>query len=103
MRIEDLNWYDWWLSHSVEDVAIKHNLKPAHANWLEAFSFTIVTDLPEESKIAPHVLSAIMDAKTARQMCGDGSFGGPYRASDDIMHELFAACLEDVLHLLKFE
>src|SRR5512138_2395061 len=95
-----LNWYDWWLSHSVEDVAIKHNLKPSHANWLEAFSFTMVTDLPDENKMPPHVPSAVMDARTARNVYGDGSFGGAYRASDDIMHELFAACLEDVLHLL---
>ncbi len=98
-----LNWYDWWLSHSVEAVARKHNLKPMHANWLEAFSFTMVTELPEENKMPPHVPSAIMDAKTARATYGDGSFGGVYRAPDDIMHELFTACLEDVLQLLKFE
>jgi creatinine amidohydrolase len=98
-----LNWYDWWLSHSVEEVAVKHNLKPAHANWLEAFSFTIVKEMPEGSKTPPRVPSPIMDAKTARQVYGDGSFGGPYRASEDIMHELFAACLNDILQLLAFD
>ncbi len=98
-----LNWYDWWLSHSVEAVAVRHELKPAHANWLEAFPFTIVGDLPDGSKIPPDVPSAIMDAKTARRVYGDGSFGGPYRAGDDVMHELFAACLEDILALLKFD
>ncbi len=51
----------------------------------------------------PQVPSAIMDSKTARQVYGDGSFGGAYRVSDEIMHELFAACLEDILQLLKFE
>ena len=25
----------------------KHNLKPTHANWLEAFPFTVVGDMPE--------------------------------------------------------
>jgi len=40
-----LNWYDWWLSHSVEAVAQKHNIKPSHANWLEAFPFTIVGEM----------------------------------------------------------
>jgi hypothetical protein len=44
-----------------------------------------------------------MDAQTARAVYGDGSFGGPYQASDEIMHELYAACLEDVLQLLRFE
>jgi len=98
-----LNWYDWWLSHSVEAVAIRHNIKPAHANWLEAFPFTIVGEMPQEIKNPPNVPSAIMDAKTAREVYGDGSFGGPYRASDDIMHEVFAAALEDVLQLLRFD
>jgi len=98
-----LNWYDWWLSHSVEAVAIKHNIKPAHANWLEAFAFTTVGELPQGDKTPQTVPSAIMDAKTARETYGDGSFGGPYRASDDIMHEIFAAALEDILQLLNFD
>jgi creatinine amidohydrolase len=97
-----LSWYDWWTSHSVEVVAQKHDIKPTHANWLEAFPFTIVGDLPDEPKIPPKVPD-IMDAQTARALYGDGSFGGPYKASDEIMDELFAACLEDILLLLKFE
>lgn len=98
-----LNWYDWWLSHSVEAIAIKHNIKPRHANWLEAFPFTLVGEMPEGSKISPKDPSAILDAKAARKVYGDGSFGGPYRVSDDIMHELFTAALEDILQLLKFD
>jgi hypothetical protein len=87
----------------VEAVAIKHNIKPAHANWLEAFAFTTVGELPQGDKTPPTVPSTIMDAKTARETYGDGSFGGPYRASDDIMHEVFAAALKDILQLLKFD
>ena len=98
-----LNWYDWWLSHSVEAVAIKHQIKPTHANWLEAFSFTVVGEMPEGSKTPPKVPRAIVDSKTAREVYGDGSFGGPYRVDDDVMHELFAAALEDILQLLKFD
>jgi len=98
-----LDWYDWWLSHSVEDVAVKHQIKPTHANWLEAFPFTIVGEMPEGNKTPPKVPAAILNAKTAREVYGDGSFGGPYRVSDDIMHELFAAALEDILQLLKFD
>ncbi len=98
-----LNWYDWWLSHSVEEVALKHDLKPRHANWLEAFPFTIVGDMPHEDKVPPVVPSPIMDAHRARQVYGDGSFGGPYSAGEDVMHELFGACLEDILKLLAFD
>lgn len=98
-----MRWYDWWMSHSVEAVARKHNLKPTHANWLEAFSFTIVSDLPEGSKTPPKVPSAILHAGLAREVYGDGSFGGPYLADNEIMQEVLQAALEDVLLLLKFD
>jgi creatinine amidohydrolase len=98
-----VQWYAWWLSHSVEQVALRHDIKPDHANWLEAFPFTIVSDLPAGGKVPPRVPSDIMDAHTARLVYGDGSFGGPYRVADEIMQELFAACLADVLQLLKFD
>lgn len=97
-----LDWYDWWLSHSVEAVGVKHGIKPAHANWLEAFPFTIVGEPPDAPKTPPRVPSAVMDAETARQVYGDGSFGGPYTASQEVMHELFAAALNDILLLLRF-
>ena len=98
-----LNWYDWWLSSSVQAVAMKHNLKPSHANWLEAFAFTIVGEMPDEIKTPPNVPSAIMDAKTARSVYGDGSFGGAYRAPQEVMNEIFTACVQDILQLLAFD
>ena len=98
-----LNWYDWWTSHSVEKVSIKHNLKPKHANWLEAFPFTVVSEMPVEPKLAPMVPSSIMDSETARDVYGDGSFGGEYFVDNTIMTEMFNAALEDVLMMLKFE
>jgi creatinine amidohydrolase len=98
-----IHWYAWWMSHSVEEVALRHDLKPAHANWLEAFPFTIVSNLPQEEKVPPVVPSDVLDAQTARAVYGDGSFGGPYRLSPEIMQELFAACLADILQMLKFE
>lgn len=98
-----LAWYDWWTSHSVEAVARSHNLKPSHANWLEAFPFTIVSELPEGEKTPPRVPSNILDAAASRRVYGDGQFGGPYQVEAAIMDELFAAALADVLQLLEFE
>jgi creatinine amidohydrolase len=97
-----IGWYAWWTSHSVEEVAVQHGLKPAHANWLEAFPFTQVADLPDGQKAPPRV-PGLMGADEARRVYGDGSFGGPYQADPVVMDELFAAALQDVLQLLKFE
>jgi creatinine amidohydrolase len=98
-----IQWYAWWNSHSVEAIALRHEIKPDHANWLEAFPFTIVGDLPEGQKVPPRVPSDVMDSKTAREVYGDGSFGGPYRPPEGIMEEIFAASLADILQALKFE
>ena len=95
-------WYAWWQSHSVEQVALKHGLKRAHANWMEAFPFTRVADLPEGEKTPPRI-PGLMGAEQARQVYGDGVFGGAYAVEDAIMEEIFKVALEDVLHLLHFE
>jgi creatinine amidohydrolase len=98
-----MQWYGWWMARSVEEVAVRHELKPNHANWLEAFPFTVVADLPEGEKTPPHVPSDILSARTAREVYGDGSFGGRYQVTQETMQEVFDAALQDVLQLLKLD
>ena len=95
-------WYAWWQSNSVQAVAERRELRPAHANWLEAFPFTIVADLPEGEKIPPHV-TGMLSAKDTRQVYKDGVFGGAYKSDSTIMEEIFSSALEDIMQLLKFE
>lgn len=102
-RMPDLkiSWYAWWQSHSIEEVAIKHEIKLYHAGWLEAFPFTMVSDLPEGIK-QPASIKGIMNAEEARKAYGDGVFGGAYQVDPAIMDEIFTAALQDVLYLLEF-
>jgi creatinine amidohydrolase len=97
-----LAWYAWWQSHSVEAVAQSHDLRSYHAGWIEAFPFTRVADLPPGEKTPPNV-PGLMESKQARQLYGDGVFGGPYQVSDTILAEIFDVALQDVLQLLYFE
>ncbi len=94
-------WYEWWLSHGVESVAMKYGLKPAHASWLEAFPFVRVSELPKES-MTPPAYKGLLDAEETRQVFKDGSFGGPYQVDPAIMDEIFAVAVADVLNLLDF-
>jgi creatinine amidohydrolase len=96
-----ISWYSWFASPKVQLIAEKHHIKPSHANWLEAFPFTIVSDLPEESKNPPFI-AGILNAEQARKAYGDGSFGGKYQVAEEIMQELFDATLQDILTLLEF-
>jgi creatinine amidohydrolase len=97
-----IRWYSWWLANSVSQIARKYELKPAHANWLEAFPFTRVGDNPVGEKLPP-VIPGLIGADEAREIYGDGSFGGSYEVSGEIMAEVFDAALSDVLQLLEFE
>ena len=74
-----------------------------HANWLEAFAFTRVSVLPEGTKTPGREPSTILDKERARQIYGVGSFGGPCRANDEVMHEIFVTALDDIVQLLRFE
>jgi creatinine amidohydrolase len=86
----------------VQSIALKYAIKPAHANWLEAFPFTKVAELPLDEK-APPVIPGLLSAGKTRQVYGDGSFGGPYQVEALIMDEVFQAAFEDVLNLLRFQ
>jgi creatinine amidohydrolase len=95
-------WYGWWRSHSVENIILKHDLKPYHGGWFEAFPFTRVADLPEGEKPQPKV-PGVLGAEAARETYGDGVFGGKYQVEDSIMQEIFNSVLMDVIHLLNFD
>jgi creatinine amidohydrolase len=95
-------WYSWWQSRSVETVAVKYGLRSFHAAWIEAFQFNRVGDLPIGEKIPPRI-PGLVNAKLSRELYQDGVFGGPYQVDDKIMEEVFAASLEDILQLIKFE
>lgn len=95
-------WYAWWQAHSVQSIAMKYAIKPAHANWLEAFPFTKVAELPLDEK-APPVVPGLLGAGQARQVYGDGSFGGPYQVEAEIMEEIFQAAFDDVINMLRFQ
>lgn len=95
-------WYSWWASHSVEMITLKNELKPFHASWLEAFPFTKVTELPKTVKTPPKY-QGLLNAKQTKKVFGDGSFGGPYEVSPEIMNEIFFACYQDILELINFD
>ena len=98
-----MNWYSWWQSHGVEAITLRNELKPAHANWLEAFPFTLVSETPDAPKAPPYVPRAVLSAKETREIYEDGSFGGAYQADAKIMDEIFNIAVGDILEMLKFE
>ena len=91
--------HNWWKGPAAAQFYADHKLPPAHANWSENFPFTRVADVPASDKPATGVTPA-MPAAEVRARLGDGSFGGPYQVSDEIMQALFEVAVNEVVQLL---
>jgi creatinine amidohydrolase len=98
----ETNMYSWWVAPSVTAIAERAGLESAHAAWIEAFPNCRVADLPEGAKPFARA-GRFLSAEETRALYGDGNFGGPYSASDEIMDSIFAAAVDDIVDLLKFE
>ncbi len=95
-------WHDWWRSPAVEALAAEHQLRLDHANWYENFAFNRVADDMPTGEKEPINLEYLEDRYyAARETLGDGCYGGPYQASEDIMNALFATVVADVTRLVE--
>ncbi len=93
-------WHNWWQSPVAAQYAAEHSLKINHANWGENFSFNRVAESPTGVK-RPVSLDKMQDYTQARDVLGDGSFGGPYQMDDEIMMGLFEAVVADVVQQIN--
>ena len=98
-----LRWYAWWTRPGVARISKENGLINEHANWEEAFDFTIVSDLPDGTKPVPVTRGTILDKTATRKVYGDGMYGGAYKADPKIMQEIFDTCLAEILERLKFD
>ncbi|MBZ0281315.1 MAG: creatininase family protein [Anaerolineae bacterium] len=93
-------WYNWWRSDAVKAFEAKHNLLLNHANWGENFPFNRVAESPSEIKETVS-LDDPDDKMSARELLGDGSFGGPYQVDDALMEELFGMVVDEATDLIR--
>jgi creatinine amidohydrolase len=99
-----VDWYAWWVAPAVQAAAESAGLQGNHANWLEAFPFCRVAELPSGEKPETPPARAILNAEETRATYGDGVFGGgPYQADAAIMQKLFDAAVADLVTRLAFE
>ncbi|MEO8609288.1 MAG: creatininase family protein [Chloroflexota bacterium] len=93
-------WYDWRLGKAVRDFEHSLGLRFSHANWGENFPFTRCGDVPDGEKPLLELPDEFEDPQAARDLLGDGSFGGPYQISDDQMQTLFANVVNEATALV---
>jgi creatinine amidohydrolase len=93
-------WYNWWKEQAVKSFEAKHDLKLNHANWGENFPFNRVAESPKVIKPTINPVDMGEYGEFARNVLGDGNFGGPYQADDALMQELFDTVVEEATWLV---
>jgi creatinine amidohydrolase len=92
--------YQWWKEPAVAAVAQEAGLPPSHANWAESFEFTRVGPVPQGDKEFVD-LTRPVSAPEFREALGDGSFGGPYQAPDEVTQRVFEAAVDAMVKHLQ--
>ncbi len=93
-------WYDWWHGPALHDFEAEHDLRLEHANWGENFPFNRVGPVPLGEK--PLVNLGYLEAgHTARDVLGDGSYGGLYQVEDALMDDLFERVVNEIAGLVR--
>ena len=93
-------WHDWYEGPAVAAFESEHNLRLDHANWGENFPFNRVAESPMNEK-PPVNLGYIDEGRPAREVLGDGSFGGLYQIQDVLMHDLFEQVVDEVAGMVR--
>jgi len=96
--------HDWWKGPRTWAQVQAIDPDASHASWMESFPWTRVAGAatPEEKK--PMVDSTRWRGgtpATAREVLGDGSFGGLYRRPDAELDALWAVAIEETRALLE--
>lgn len=96
-------WYNWWQENAVKAFEAKHNLQINHANWGENFTFNRLAASPSPQEIKPSVNANDIGeyGESAREILGDGNFGGAYQIDDALTQELFDSVVNEIIGLVR--
>jgi creatinine amidohydrolase len=95
-------WHDWWNAPRVSETATRIDPVWSHAAWSENFPWTRLdgVELPAEPKPRVEWVGGPFSPSAAREVAGDGSYGGAYQRPDEDVLELWRAGVEETRELL---
>ncbi len=99
-----IQFHNWWSAPRTMAQAKAIDASASHANWMENFPWTRLAHAaaPAEAKALPDLASLKAAPPTqARDMLGDGSFGGPYQMDDATMLALWETGVGEVREALE--
>lgn len=99
-----VKFHNWWNAPETWAKAQAIDKTGSHANWMENFPWTRLAHAPAPEGEKPVVDMALMKASppdVAREILGDGAFGGPWQRADDEMLALWEVGVKEVRDALE--
>lgn len=99
-----IRFHNWW--SAPRTFAKVQTIDPtgSHANWMENFPWTRLAHAPapEGEKSIPDMQQfKVSPPLAARSLIGDGSFGGAWQKSDELMFELWQTGVEEAREAMQ--
>lgn len=94
-----IKFHNWWNAPQVSAHAQKIDPSGSHANWMENFPWTRLAHAaaPQDEKLAADMtMLKASNPALAKDLLGDGSFGGAYQKDDRTMLALWQTGVEEV-------
>jgi len=99
-----VKFHNWWNAPRTWSKVQAIDASGSHANWLENFPWTRLGNVapPHGPKTPPdRELMRASSPAAAREILGDGSFGGEYQKPDNVMLEIWAVGVEETREILE--
>jgi creatinine amidohydrolase len=94
----------WYAAPKVAALAASFENSPTHGGWFENFPWTRLPGVAMPAQPKAHVPPEVVAQATPadlRELTGDGSFGGSYALSDDVMDQIWQTGVLEVRELLQ--
>ena len=100
-----IRFHSWWNAPKTWAKVQAIDPVASHASWMENFARTRVPGVKQPGHQQPMVDFAklkVLDPQGARELLGDGNFGGYYEKSDTDMDALWKVAVEETRELLRW-
>jgi creatinine amidohydrolase len=94
----------WYAEPKVAALAESYEADPTHGGWFENFPWTRLPGVVMPDVVKPHTSRELVAQSTPqdlRELTGDGSFGGSYARSDEVMAQIWRTGVTEVRELLE--
>ncbi|MBT5266612.1 MAG: creatininase family protein [Rhodospirillaceae bacterium] len=99
-----IKFHAWYAAPRTMAKAKEVHANPSHANWFENFPWTRLANIAMPSEEKPMVDFTALKLSSpagARELLGDGCFGGAYQIEDEKMLALWATGVEETREMLE--